>query len=97
MRPKEELEITSNRSVYNKLRKVCLEKNGEIRCSWCTYHGGENSTNEWYGWYDGDHEKRPNWKLVSKNPKQWMDKPKTYKLEIEFSRWNKKTYYEVKF
>jgi hypothetical protein len=39
-----EYRITSNRYVYNKLRKQRLEKTGEIRCAWCSYNGGENST-----------------------------------------------------
>lgn len=71
---------TNNRTYYNKLRKFYLEVDGEIRCSFCKYNGGENSTKNWYGGFKEDAIKYPNWKLVSKNKKQWMKKPKGYKV-----------------
>ena len=91
MRPKEIYETTSNRSIYNKVRKSYLEKRGLLRCSWCPYHLKENGKNRgFYGGYDKSGfvgkdysdpnvkvEMRinyPNWKIVSKNKKQWMKK-----------------------
>jgi len=78
---RKEYETTNNRSVYNKLRKSILEKKGEISCSWCGYHRGENSDYKFYnvtiGTKDGIF---PNWKLVSKNRKQWMDKSPNLKM-----------------
>lgn len=78
---KKEYDSTTNRYVYNRIRKLHLESVGEIRCSYCRYHRGENRTNEFYGRYVGRkyrmdhvHAKYPSWKLTSKNPKQWMDK-----------------------
>ena len=38
----EEMEYTSNRSVFNKCRKWYLESIGEIHCGRCKYHKGEN-------------------------------------------------------
>jgi len=78
MRTRQELETTNNRYVYNRLRKTILELDAEIRCSRCGYHRGENETNRWYGSFSFHCEigkiHYPNWKLVSKNKKQWMDK-----------------------
>ena len=79
MRNKEILEKTTNRKVFNYAYKEHLERTGKIRCSYCRYNKGENSTQDWYGghWNDktGDYDiKYPSWKLVSKNRKQWMKK-----------------------
>lgn len=75
------LKETTLRSEYNKAYKQHLEAVGKIRCSWCSYHGGENDTRKWYGsrnwWKNPDttiSTRYPNWKLVSKNKKQWMNK-----------------------
>jgi len=38
----EEMEYTSNRSVFNKCRKWYLESIGNIHCARCRYHKGEN-------------------------------------------------------
>jgi hypothetical protein len=76
----DELKTTSNRSVYNKLRKRYLESTGKIRCSWCGYHKGENKITEFYGevlYYQKNKKSRfkhPSWKLTSKARKQWQDK-----------------------
>ena len=51
-RQKKEIDTTTNRSVYNKLRKQKLEAVGEISCAWCSYHRGDNYTNTYYGEYD---------------------------------------------
>jgi len=88
MRNKEILDTTSNRGVYNRARKIYLEEQGEIICARCPYHGIENESKKFYGcmaiwnWNIpnvGDRPRirrvrYPNWKLVSKNKKQWMKK-----------------------
>lgn len=54
-------------------------KKGKIRCSYCAYHRDENEkTNKYYGeiynWKTKERVVRyPNWKLVSKKEKQWMN------------------------
>ena len=92
MKNKENMDTTSNRGVYNKTRKLHLERTGKIYCARCPYHGIENNTKKWYGsrgiWRcnistsltlykieDSPRVRHPNWKLVSKNRKQWMKKP----------------------
>lgn len=81
MRKTNEFKTTVNRSVYNKLYK---RKNAS--CPFCKWHGptSENDRWKWYGLYQKynggkkvweDYFKHPNWKLVSKNRKQWMKKP----------------------
>lgn len=72
---KETSKNTNNRSSYNKLYKRELESNGLISCSRCKYHRGENNGFKHYGGYEGKRITLPNWKLVSKNKKQWMIKP----------------------
>lgn len=72
-------ETTTNRGEFNRAYKHALEKRGKIHCSRCGYHRGENDGRKYYGGYyrSNGHPKFtfPNWKLVSKNPKQWMKKP----------------------
>ena len=96
---KNDYDWTTNRNYYNKLRKHYLEGVGEIRCSWCGYNKGENSNHEWYGGFDSiDNVKIPNWKLVSKKRKQWMKKPKNYKIVEKGHPWRSNhIYYEVKW
>jgi hypothetical protein len=79
------MDTTDSNSVYNKIRKRYLEDTGELRCAWCPYHKNENYTGNFY-WVHKKVTKYPSWKLVSKNPRQWMDKPikmvtKKYKRE----------------
>ena len=74
MKVKKIVENTTNSSEFNRAYKRYLEHrpNG-IHCSYCKYHRNENRTTKYYG---GINEIRyPNWKLVSKNRKQWMKKP----------------------
>lgn len=86
---------TTNRSVYNKLRKYYLEDKYAIHCAYCGYHKCENYTGKHYGGFDVDNLKYPNWKLVTKNRKQWMKK--TIKIETQgYQRfWEKKPYYKI--
>lgn len=71
MKKNQEFKTTTNRTVYNRRRKEVLAD-----CSFCRWHPtfwkfSEND--QWKDYYvDG---KKPNWKLVSKNKKQWMKKP----------------------
>lgn len=39
----------------------------------------------------------PSWKLVSKNKKQWMHKPKSYQIKEEVSKHTGSKYIEIKF
>lgn len=79
MKVKKIMDETTSRYEYNKVHKRYLECKGEIHCSICGYHIGENIDNKWYGKYHDDgkiiRKRYPNWKLVSKNRKQWMKKP----------------------
>jgi hypothetical protein len=81
------VKTTINRSEFNRAYKAYLENTGKIYCSRCPYHGGENFHKK--KWYGGFKEIRyPNWKLVSKNRKQWIKK--TLKFEERISRFNGK-------
>lgn len=70
---------TTNRSVYNKIRK-----DYEAYCPRCRWHRGCNNKLNLYGGIEEKRVRYPNWKLVSKNKKQWM--PKTnFKKEYEYN------------
>lgn len=81
------VKTTDSRSEFNRAYKRYLEHTGKIRCDRCGYHRGDNSKQKWYGGYvyddmeicfgkrRGTKTKFPNWKLISKNRKQWMKKP----------------------
>lgn len=71
MKKNQEYKTTSNRYVYNRLRKKKLAD-----CSYCKWHPTfwKFSENDHWKSYSPDGRK-PNWKLVSKNKKQWMKKP----------------------
>lgn len=83
---KDILELTTNRGEFNRAYKKYLEKTrNSIGCSRCKYHKGENKTTKYYGGQFVNEKwniKYPNWKLVSKNPKQWMKKP--IKIKIRY-------------
>ena len=79
---------TTNRGEFNRAYKIYLEQKCRIHCSYCGYHHNENADGKkWYGGYvyddmeicrgkrKGTNTRFPNWKLVSKNPRQWMKKP----------------------
>ncbi len=94
---------TTNRGEFNRAYKAHLEHSGKIRCTYCKYHRGENSNEKWYGGYTYDkndtkygYKKRikfPNWKLVSKNRKQWMKKP--IKIETKYYHRQSKQYIDI--
>ena len=87
---------TTNRGEFNRAYKRHLESKGKIRCTYCRYHRNENGKGSgYYGGYDDDNIKYPNWKLVSKNNKQWMQKP--IKIITSKSRWNNNTYIDIKW
>ena len=75
MKSKKIVKTTTSRSEFNRAYKFYLEQKGEIMCSYCGYHRGENSDKKWYGGYDDINIRYPSWKLASKQPKQWMIKP----------------------
>ena len=76
---------TANRGEFNRAYKMYLESKVKIRCSYCGYHSNENRTTKCYGVYVDEikNVKYPNWKLVSKNRKQWMEKP----IKITKEKW----------
>ena len=88
------MDTTGSRYEYNRLRKKYLTGR-KIKCSWCAYHRGENKEGKWYGGFTDSYIRYPNWKLVSKNKKQWMKK--TLKIEKKLSRWNNRSYIDILF
>ena len=98
MKAKKTMDETTSRYVYNRSRKMYLEQTGEISCSWCNFHKGDNIDHNSYGGWDYENFgkkkiKFPNWKLVSKNKKQWMGKP--IKITETENRWG--VYIEITF
>ena len=87
MKKKKELKTTDSSSVYNHTHRNYLYNYGV--CDYCKPHRGCNRRNK-YGGLTHKHLKYPSWKLVSKNPKQWMDKP-VKKVEKKLY-WRKKRY-----
>jgi hypothetical protein len=93
-------QTSTNRGEFNRAYKHYLEKKGKIHCSYCPYHRHENSCGKkYYGGFvrTNGHIKMtyPNWKLVSKNPKQWMEKP--IKVITEHRIQHNTTYISIKF
>ncbi len=92
---------TTNRGEFNRAYKEYLThlRNG-IHCSRCKYHSSENCDDKWYGGFlietNNDNKIRyPNWKLVSKNNKQWMNKP--VKIIENNTKYNNSVYINIKF
>ncbi len=79
MRTKDVVQSTTHKGEFNRAYKIYLEQKAKIHCSYCKYHRGENRDKKYYGGYrrmNGHWSVTiPNWKLVSKNRKQWMEKP----------------------
>lgn len=80
-----EYNTTTHSRVYN-----ILHKEVHAQCSHCTWHSrwfnkyNENDSWNYYCIDDDPNErfnmtKFPNWKLCSKNKKQWMKKPLKYR------------------
>lgn len=96
MRNIDELKNTTNRSVFNRAYKKYLEvSKGEIHCGYCKYHRVENKTTKYYGGYADKNVNYPNWKLVSKNRKQWMKKP--IEVIVDTNNWRKEEYVTIKW
>jgi len=93
MKSKKIVDTTTNRGEFNRAYKSYLEHDGKIRCTYCSYHRGENKTTHMY-WGDDEHIKYPNWKLVSKYSKRWMKKP--MRMIERTNRWGN-NYVEIKF
>jgi hypothetical protein len=76
MKSKKIVKTTTNRGEFNRAYKFYLEQKAKIHCSYCAYHRCENGCGtKMYGSLSGVSFRHPNWKLVSKQPKQWMKKP----------------------
>lgn len=58
------LETTVNNRVYKVFLKAYRESRGDIRCSRCPYHGGENHNNKTF-------KSRKGWKEGTKRKRQW--------------------------
>lgn len=101
IRNRKEYENGINRSTYNKLRKKNLAEQCDIRCSYCGWNSGENSSDKWYGSRAHKSPKKeirfPSWKLATKNRKQWQEKPKSYRLEERANRWTNNPYIWIIF
>jgi len=105
MKTKNIVDTSTNRGEFNRAYKAHLEKTGKIHCGYCGYHSNENRTTKWYGGfvYDdmetcrgkrkGTNTRFPNWKLVSRNRKQWMGKP--IKIKYDFGWRNNRTYIDI--
>jgi len=88
-------ENTTDTALFNKLYKEDIANKHGL-CTYCKYHRGENSTSKWYGGFTKKKLRYPSWKLTSKKSKQWMNKPKSYKV-IEESGWSNRSYITIKF
>ena len=107
MKAKQIVDNSANRGEFNRAYKHYFEKTGKIHCSYCGYHRNENKTSKWYGGiiYDdmetccgkrkGINTRFPNWKLVSRNRKQWMKKPMV--VTKEKTPWNNNIYIGIKW
>lgn len=98
MKVKKVVDQTTNRGEFNRAYKEYLERKGKIHCSYCGYHRGENYEGKWYGGYKVENINKikiryPNWKLVSKNRKQWMGK--SIKIVEENRIQHKRTYIDI--
>lgn len=88
---------TTCRSEFNRAYKRYLEGKGKIRCSFCKYHRGENDDKKWYGGFKDKNKLKmryPNWKMVSKNRKQWMKNPMMISEE-RYSRFSERIYIDI--
>jgi hypothetical protein len=72
MKKKKILETTDNSTVYKRVKRNYLYDYGV--CNYCRPHRGCNCRVH-YGGFAHKKLKYPSWKLVSKNRKQWQDKP----------------------
>lgn len=72
MKKKKELKSTDNSTVYRHTLRNYLYNYGT--CDRCKPHRGCNRRKH-YGGFTHKTISYPSWKIISKNPKQWMDKP----------------------
>lgn len=98
MKVKNIVDNTTNRGEFNRAYKKYLEGKGKISCTYCRYHRNENGKGRGcYGGYERTNGHieitYPNWKLVSKNRKQWMEKP--MKIIETTMRWSDKKYIDI--
>lgn len=101
MKAKKISDETTNRGEFNRAYKRALEHTAKIHCDRCRYHRGENYSGKYYGGRlktNGHLEMRfPNWKLVSKNPKQWMKKPIKIITRHRLQWFGMDEWYDIKF
>jgi hypothetical protein len=100
MRTKKIVKTTTNRGEFNRAYKAHLERTGKIHCAICKYHHNENNgEKKYYGGYTLKNVKLkmtyPNWKLVSKNKKQWTKK--NIYIITNKMRYNNGNYYKIEF
>ena len=101
MKAKIVVDNSANRGEFNRAYKHYLEKTGKIHCSYCGYNKNEKNTSKSNGGNidkcngkrKGTNTRFPNWKLVSKNRKQWMKKP--MRIKSGKLRWNNNTYIDI--
>jgi hypothetical protein len=97
MKAKKILDETTNRGEFNRAYKYYLKNTGKIRYTYCRYNSGENGMRKFYGIDTRINKliptRYPNWKLVSKNRKQWMKKPT--KEKIQYFRGYNQTYIRI--
>lgn len=95
MKVKKVVQESTNRTEFTRAYKMYLESKGKIHCSYCGYHCNENRTSKYYGGYAENKKgiRYPNWKLVSKSRKQWMNKP--IKITEEKWGWQKRIYTDI--
>jgi len=93
MKAKKIVKTTTNRDEFNRAYKYHLANKGKIGCAYCRYHKGENDGKDSYyidySWLNGKlFNSRPNWKLATKNRKQWMNKKYKTKTYTYYSRYD---------
>ena len=95
MKGKLELKTTVNRQLHSKLYRRQLEHGGKIKCSYCHPNKGCNKSRKTksYGGFSDEKINYPNWKLVSKNSKQWMGK--SIKIKKQQLRYRNKEYVTI--
>ena len=96
------MDTTSNPSVYKKARRQIV-----LGCAHCRAHRGCNN-HVWYGLvksakieeeFNLKKIKHPSWKIISKNKKQWMNKPSSFRIIEKYSEKGNYKFYskEIKF
>ena len=79
----QEYRQTTNSSVFKK-----LHKRFHTDCSYCAWHGPYSENDCWKGYTLNPNNRNlsrfPNWKLCSKNKKQWMKKNFIFEEQVMY-------------